>query len=198
MMLFFYGRPRLLLHVPGLWPIPHSSPVRQSLHSQPQYSSWVCPLKLVSSSSPRTYQQACVSGWGMQQGGTDYLFWSLFCSLQISCVAFLQASEASFLFWLILLTMRGLPQVWKPFLFHCSFLGQRSCPASIFFFFLSYPIMWRFFLHFLGVWDLMAVFNRHFVRTVPHVDVCLMYLWEVSSTSFYSTVLIGDSKEFLG
>lgn len=44
----------------------------------------------------------------------------------------------------------------------------------------------------------MAVFNRHFVRTVPHVDVCLMYLWEVSSTSFYSTVLIGDSKEFLG
>lgn len=135
MMLSFYGRPRLLLHVPGLWPIPHSSPVRQSLHSQLQYSSWVCPLKLVSSSSPRTYQQACVSGWGMQQGGTDYLFWSLFCSLQISCVAFLQASEASFLFWLILLTMRGLPQVWKPFLFHCSFLGQRSCPASIFFFF---------------------------------------------------------------
>lgn len=52
MMLSFYGRPRLLLHVPGLWPIPHSSPVRQSLHSQPQYSSWVCPLKLVSSSSP--------------------------------------------------------------------------------------------------------------------------------------------------
>lgn len=45
----------------------------------------------------------------------------------------------------------------------------------------------------LFVWALLQAFNRNSVKTVPHVDMFLMYLWkEVSSMSLYSAILISS------
>ena len=65
--------------------------------------------------------------------------------------------------------------------------GTGAVLITFFFFLLSYPVI---FLTALVVWDLLLEFSRYSVRTVPHVDIFLMYLWEeVSSTSFYSAIL---------
>ena len=40
------------------------------------------------------------------------------------------------------------------------------------------------------------MFSRCFMRIVPHIDVFLMYLWEVSSTSYTSTHIDPPSDLF--
>ena len=74
--------------------------------------------------------------------------------------------------------------------------GPLPIPPLLLFPFIL-PRYMGIFLAALVVWDLLQAFSRYSVRTVPHVDVFLMYLWEeVSSTSLYSTILISFSHIF--
>ena len=64
-------------------------------------------------------------------------------------------------------------------------------------FFLPYPTWLRGDLSrsFGYIGDLLPISSWFSVRIIPHVDVFLMYLWdEVSSTSFYSPILIWPPK----
>ena len=91
----------------------------------------------------------------------------------------------------------GASQGEGTFPLHSSLPRNKSCPDSSFCF---HPI-WShgdlscFFFFFFVFWDPPPAFSRYFVRIIPHVDVFLMYLWdEVSSTSFYSPILIWPPK----
>ena len=118
------------------------------------------------------------------------------CLLQSVCCTLLWVSEAPFLAWLISQLVKGVPSVRERFLFHSSLPRAQVLSHFLFFFFFltfipsSYMVI---FLVTLVVWDLLPTFSIYSVRIGLFVDVFLMYLWEeVSSMSFYSTVLISS------
>ena len=158
--------------------------------------SWVCLLKLEFStqslSTPAVMHLGLGStGWwqGSQGDDTEPLCWFL-C---FTCCAHLWASEASFLSWLISPLVKELLKVREHFLFIAPSQGTSPVLIPIFAFILSGHMV--IFLTFFVFWDPPPAFSRYFVRIIPHVDVFLMYLWdEVSSTSFYSPVLIWPPK----
>ena len=149
----------------------------------------------VSAPSPCMHHQMRVSSWGVQRGGQIVCAaLSPFCLPQSGCCTLLWVSEAPCLSQLISQQRKGVPRVREPFSFTAPSQGHRSHPDSFSspFFLPSYAVT---FLAALIVWYLPPAFSRYSVRTVPHVDVFLMYFWEeVSSMSFYSAILISSLK----
>ena len=83
---------------------------------------------------------------------------------------------------------------WEPFLLPHTPPARGAGPILLPFSSLFLPGYVGLFHVLSGVWGLLVVFSRGSVRTVPFVDVFLMYLWEeVSSISFYSAVLFRAS-----
>ena len=94
-------------------------------------------------------------------------------------------------------TGEGAAQGEGTFPLHSFFPRDKSCPDSC----LCFHPIWSYgdlsciFFFFFVFWDPPPAFSKYFVRIIPHVDVFLMYLWdEVSSTSFYSPILIWPPK----
>ena len=185
---------------PPVVAILHSSPFRLSPCNQPHSFPQVCHLK----PEFQCPAPACTSRHVSQAGECGRVARTIcaglfpFCLSQTGCCTLLWASEALFLSWLISLLVRGLPSVKEPFLFHRSHLGVQVASCFLFFLFsFVLPSYIEIFLALLGVWDLLLTLSRYSLRIVPHLDVFLMYLREeLSSTSFYSVILIGPSPCF--
>ena len=107
---------------------------------------------------------------------------SLPCPPHPCCCAPLCGSKSSPLCHLQSLPTKGLPSVWKPFLFHSS-LPKVQVPSLFFclcffsFFFCPTQVRGEF-LAFGEVWGLLPAFSRCSVGVFPHEDVFLMYLWD--------------------
>ena len=128
--------------------LPHSSPFRLSAQPTPVLSPGLSSNARVSAPGLRPYQQMLILGWECRAvTRTICAGFSLFCLPQTSCSAFLQASEAPFLSQLITAPEKGLPRVREPFLFH-SFLPVSQVLSHFLFLVSSYPVTWRYFLHF--------------------------------------------------
>ena len=129
--------------------------------------------------------------WGVQGGGQDHLSWSVYV---LPAASWLLHSSLSLCH--ALSVPADLPA------------GEGGAPGEETFpvlqlpsrdtrsFFPFPPTLLRYMVIFLVVLiteGLLPEFSRYSVRIVPHVNVFLMYLWEeVSSTSFYSTILISS------
>ena len=130
------------------------------------------------------HHQICITGWGVQWGGPDHLcFWlcsacrkvssplplSLWSSLSV--LPDLLADEWEFPGW------GNLSPFTAPSQGHF-----RYFPLIFSTLLKSVVIM----LATVVVWDPLSPFSRYSMRTVSHVNVFVMYLWEqVSSISFY-------------
>lgn len=84
-------------------------------------------------------------------------------------------------------SVKGLPKMREPFCFE---MKASSCPDSFYFYFFipfSYVVI---VLTALVIRALLPVFSGYSVNLF-HMEIFLMYLWEeMSSTSFYSAILI--------
>ena len=119
----------------------------------------------VSALSPCVHQWTHVSGWGEQGYSTDHLRRSLsILPFTNWLCALLWASEAPFLPQLISLQVKGLHRVWEPFLLHSSLPGAQVLSWSPPFISFILPGYMEISPAILGVWDLLPVFSRHFVR----------------------------------
>ena len=175
------------------------APFRLRSRSQPQSSPW--DLTKARASAPSSRPPRRVNRQASWAGGC----WSalilcagisLLCPPHPCCCSLLCGSEPLPLRHPQSPPAKWFPSVWKPFLLHSSLPLVQV--LSLFFLsvfsFLFCPTQVRGeFLAFWEVWGLLPAFSRCSVGVVPHVDVFLMYLWEeVSSMSFYSTVLISS------
>ena len=121
-----------------------------------------------------------------------------FCLPQVGGCTLPWASEAPYLSQLISQPVKGAPRVRELFFFHSSHPGAKVLsqliPFFFFFFFASFilPGYLVDFLAFLIVWDLSPALSRYSMRTVTHIHVFLMYLWEEMSAVSYSTILISS------
>ena len=193
MAIHFCGVPDFLQEHSQLWS--SSLPASQAVSMQPTavLSPGLLSKPHVPTPNPCVHQWTHVSGWGAQSCGKDYLCRSH--SVLPATDQFLSslwAPEAPFLSQLISPLLTKLPQesLSSP---SPPSQGRRSCPTSTFLFFLfslsSCPVTLGPFLVLLGVQVLLLAFSRCSVRTVPFVEVFLMYLWvEVNSMSSYSTI----------
>ena len=133
---------------------PHSSPLRLSPWSQPQ--SPVCLLKPKFQQPAPTYQQTCISVWGVPGGGQDCLCWSL--SVLPVTIPLLHSPLS---LWSSLCILTFISAVegcsWEIYLFHSSLPGMRvpyqflSPPLS------SYLVTWQ---SVLKLW-LYEIFCQH-------------------------------------
>ena len=84
-------------------------------------------------------------------------------------------------------SVKGLPKMREPFCFE---MKASSCPDAFYFYFFipfSYVVI---VLTALVIRALLPVFSGYSVNLF-HMEIFLMYLWEeMSSTSFYSAILI--------
>ena len=108
--------------------VPHTPPLRLSLHSQHPSSPWVCPLnpEFQHPASPRTSRCVSQAGTKMVVAQTVYVELSLFCLPQTTCCTLLSASEAPFWSQLISPLARELARVQEPFLFFSSLPGETA------------------------------------------------------------------------
>lgn len=100
----------------------------------------------VSALSSCPHQWMHILGWGLQQRSRDPLC-SACCQSAAGCMLF-SVSIAPLLFQLISPLVKGLPRVLELCFFSCFLPGAQVPPPFLFcFFLLSYPVMWRSFLH---------------------------------------------------
>ena len=113
---------------------------------------------------------------GVQQGSQDLLCWSLsILLLQVGCCTLLWATEVPYLSWLISQLVKGVPRVTELYSFTTSSQDCRFHPNCFCCCCLALPGYVVIFLGALVVWDL-PVFNRHFVKIFPCIDVFLVFL----------------------
>ena len=156
---------------------------RLSPHSQLQ-SYGLASEAWVLAPSPCMHRQICITGWGVQWGGPDHLcFWSLFCLPQgifSTCrkVSSPLSSEPLKLpfcpgwspsWWM------GVPRMRDSFPFTTPSQGHFKYFPLVFSILLKYMVI---ILATVVVWDPLSPFNRYSMRTVSHVNVFVMYLWE--------------------
>lgn len=175
------------MYAPGLWPLLHCIPFRQSSHSQLLSSTWVCPLKpKFQHPAPRcTSRHMAQAGYCCHVAGTICAGLSLFCLPQAGCCTLPRASKPPFLSQL----PKGLPRARKPGLFHTSLPGCRSCPSYFFF----HPAWLRRGLS--GSFGFMSssvsveqVFSED--RSTCRCIFLMCLREEIWSMSFYSTIWI--------
>lgn len=175
--------------------VPHSSPFRLSLHSQPQSFPQVCPPKPELQRSAPVHTSKCASWAGECSEVTQTICAGLsLCSTCCKLVAALLSKPLRLPFCPAdLLTSeeasrseRTLPlSQLRP-----RNTGPITVPLPSF----CHPTwICGNFLTILAVGDFLPAFSRHSVRTVSCVGVFLMYLWKKVS-SFYSTILTGDPR----
>lgn len=123
-------------HSRCFWPSPHGQ-----LFPSPIFSTQ--PLSTLANMCLRLEAQWC---------GKGYLSClSLSCLLQASCGTLLWGFEAFFLSWLTPQSVKGVPNVKNPFVFHNHSQACRAHPYSFLFpfcptFFPLYPVTWKSFL----------------------------------------------------
>lgn len=155
-----------------LWPRAHCMSFRLFLHSQTESSPWVCLLRPEFQHPAAVHKSRCASGAGecSEVAKTFCAGLCLFC-----CCTLLWATEALYLSWLISQLVRGVLRVRKPLFFHHSLSGLRV--SSKLLLLLLFGPIWLCgdLSSALVVWDL-PVFNRHFVKTFPCINIFLVFL----------------------
>ena len=157
--------------IPLVAAVPHSCPLRLSLHSQPQSSPWGCLLNPKFQHHPQPLPaDVCLKlgsagRWHRPLGqspsilpAAHQLLWSPL------------SPWGPFLSQLVSLQVRGLHSVQEPFFF-CSLLPGMQVPSH-FLFFPFHPTQLRGELS----RGFLPVISWHSVRTIPCVDVLLVYL----------------------
>ena len=117
-----------------------------------------------SAPSPRPPQWMSISGWGVPGDGPDHLCRSLSALSSKNPLLAAFSPKAPPLSRLISSPVRGLPSVWKPFLFHSSLPGVQvlSCFLSLIFSFFSF-VLPSYMEIFLLFWK-SEVFCQHSVN----------------------------------
>ena len=174
---------------PG-WGAPSCRPVRLPLHSRQQSSPWVCSPNPTSQGSVPLCAKRHITQPGACRTAalTPRVVLPLPCPPQTSCCVPLWPPGAPVLLQLVSL-QRGFSKCRDFFSPSATCRGWWSLPIFSFFPFFCLTRLCGDFLVPLGVSGLLLVFSCWSVRTLPFVDVLLMYLWvEANSVSSYFTL----------
>lgn len=154
---------------PRLQPIQNLNPFRLSLCSQLQTSPLAC-LLLPEFQHPAPTNTSRHTSWAGDYTKVAQILscWSLFCLLQTGCSLSSKPLKPPF-------CSHWSPRWWRIFMGWGDLSFHNSCPIPPPTFFV--PILSGYVeisLALLGVWDLLQVFTRYSVKTVPYIGISVM------------------------